>query len=185
MIDFDFIKELEGFELEGYVPRDKKGEVLGHSGVTIASGFDLGQHSINDLVGMGFSDEMCNKLCHYLGKKRGEAVKLLECMPLKLTEEECDEINSKVKRRFINNIAIKYNLASEASFQLLPEEFRTVIVSVLFQYGSERKVPNFWKQVIECRWEDALANLRNFGDSYPTRRNREADLLEGALANER
>ena len=39
LIDFDFIKDREGFETKGYVP-DPEGS---QSGVTIASGFDLGQ----------------------------------------------------------------------------------------------------------------------------------------------
>ena len=39
-VDFDFIKELEGFEVSMYVPKNKKGKVLGKSGATIASGFD-------------------------------------------------------------------------------------------------------------------------------------------------
>ena len=38
-IDFEFIKQNEGFELQGYVPVDKNNKPLGHSGVTNASGF--------------------------------------------------------------------------------------------------------------------------------------------------
>jgi hypothetical protein len=50
------------------------------------------------------------------------------------------------------------------------------------QYGSAKdKTPNFWKQVIEQRWGDAVNNLRNFGDSYPTRRNKEANLLQSVV----
>ena len=37
-IDWDFILEQEGFRLKGYVPDAKNSK----SGVTIASGFDLG-----------------------------------------------------------------------------------------------------------------------------------------------
>ena len=39
MIDFTFIEKLEGYRLEGYVPDAENSQ----SGVTIASGFDLGQ----------------------------------------------------------------------------------------------------------------------------------------------
>ena len=63
-IDFDFIKENEGFELQGYVPVDKNNEPLGHSGVTIASGFDLGQRGPRDIK--GFYKELKNKLFPYL-----------------------------------------------------------------------------------------------------------------------
>jgi Bacterial toxin homologue of phage lysozyme, C-term len=45
-IDFDLISELEGGQrLEGYVPLDKQGRPSLNSGVTIATGFDIGQRS--------------------------------------------------------------------------------------------------------------------------------------------
>ena len=47
-IDFDFILKQEGFETEGYVPDAKNSK----SGVTIASGFDLGARVLSDLKGL-------------------------------------------------------------------------------------------------------------------------------------
>ena len=47
-IDFDFILEQEGFETEGYVPDAENSK----SGVTIASGFDLGARVLEDLKGL-------------------------------------------------------------------------------------------------------------------------------------
>ena len=54
-----------------------------------------------------------------------------------------------------------------------------MIASVSFQYGValNRRTPNFWWQITNGDWDGALANLRNFGDRYDTRRNKEADLL--------
>jgi GH24 family phage-related lysozyme (muramidase) len=53
-----------------------------------------------------------------------------------------------------------------------------VVASVAFQYGDlSRRTPNFWRQVTSGDWDAALNNLRHFGDKYPTRRNKEADLL--------
>ena len=69
-IDFGFIKELEGFRLTGYVPKEK-GKELGTSGVTIASGFDLGAHNINDLAGL--PEDLIQKFSPYLGLKGKEA----------------------------------------------------------------------------------------------------------------
>jgi hypothetical protein len=55
---------------------------------------------------------------------------------------------------------------------------------VAFQYGDlARRTPNFWRQVTEKKWADVIANLRNFGDHYATRRNVEADLLQDWLYN--
>jgi type VI secretion system secreted protein VgrG len=42
MIDFSFIGQLEGNKTEGYVPDPENS----NSGVTIASGFDIGQHQL-------------------------------------------------------------------------------------------------------------------------------------------
>ena len=47
-IDWDFILEQEGFETTGHVPDVKKS----NSGVTIASGFDLGARKLSDLKGL-------------------------------------------------------------------------------------------------------------------------------------
>ncbi|BCE03374.1 hypothetical protein TYM08_P3437 [Marinicellulosiphila megalodicopiae] len=45
MIDFNFIKQLEGFELKGYVPNPDTSK----SGVSIASGFDIGQRDQKEI----------------------------------------------------------------------------------------------------------------------------------------
>ena len=58
-----------------------------------------------------------------------------------------------------------------------------VVSSVGFQYGSNlaKATPRFWDAVTNGRWQDAVDELRNFGDSYSTRRNKEADLLQKAI----
>ena len=49
-VDYAFIRNHEGAAvLNGYVPQKKDGTVIGKSGVTIASGFDLGQQNSYDL----------------------------------------------------------------------------------------------------------------------------------------
>ena len=61
-IDWDFIRQLEGFELTGYVPKDMDANDRVPSGVTIVGGFDLGQHSVEDLVAMQVPDTLLLKL---------------------------------------------------------------------------------------------------------------------------
>ena len=69
----------------------------------------------------------------------------------------------------------------KALFHDLSDECQTVVASVAFQYGRlEVATPNFWRQVTTGYWLAALENLRDFGDRYPTRRNKEADLLQGS-----
>ena len=67
-------------------------------------------------------------------------------------------------------------------FNSLARGVRTAISSVLFQYGSESRVPMFWGYVKSNGWEGAIEELRDFNDDYPTRRNYEADILEAAVA---
>jgi hypothetical protein len=43
----------------------------------------------------------------------------------------------------------------------------------LFRSGT----PTFWRQITTGDWQEAYQNLRNFGDSYPTRRREETRKL--------
>lgn len=173
-IDFDFIKELEGYELEGYVPDPENSQ----SGVTIASGFDLGHRHLSEMYDL-FNEDLAEKLFPYCGFKKQDAVALLKQKPLIITDQEALEINMVVHRRASEMLSSSYYLETSLYFDDLPPICQTVIASVAFQYGNlAERTPNFWSQVCSRDWDAALANLRNFGDRYPTRRNKEADLLE-------
>jgi GH24 family phage-related lysozyme (muramidase) len=80
-------------------------------------------------------------------------------------------------------VSSKYDASpSTKSFSQLPPEAQTVIASVSFQYGDlATRTPTFWGHVTNERWQKAVDELRNFGDRYPTRRGKEADLLQGAI----
>lgn len=69
-VDWGFIRNLEGFSNKGYVPTDKMGKAIGQSGVTIGTGFDLGQHSEQDLVNIGVPNDLIQVLHPYLGKRK-------------------------------------------------------------------------------------------------------------------
>lgn len=175
-VDFSFIHALEGRRVtRAYVPDPDGSE----SGVTIASGFDLGQRRMSDLKGLGLGDDLCQRCRPYLGLKSGEALMRLSDLPLTITDEEAAAIDHAVKRQHLDRLVESYDRASPVSFHSLKSEQQTVIASVSFQYGVAlwRRTPNFWRQVTSGDWSGALANLRNFGDRYPTRRNKEADLL--------
>ena len=172
-IDFNFIKELEGFELKGYVPEDKDG-VLGKSGVTIASGFDVGQRNEQDLVGL--PEDIQIALKPYLGLKKEAAVKKLEKDPLTLTNDQAQIVNEFAKKTTMNKLKKQWKEKTGTDFELLPKNKATPIASVAFQYGNlETKTPNFWEQVTTNSWDDAKKNLADFGDDYKTRRKEELD----------
>lgn len=67
-IDWKFIAKMEGTRNDIYVPTDSNGKVLGVSGPTIASGFDLGQIDKAGLEKYQFSTSIQSKLMPYVGK---------------------------------------------------------------------------------------------------------------------
>ncbi|WP_441289508.1 pesticin C-terminus-like muramidase [Sorangium sp. KYC3313] len=62
------------------------------SGVTIATGFDLGARGLGDLRTLGLPDVLIGKLTPYLGKKTVTAELYLDRHPLRITRTEADAI---------------------------------------------------------------------------------------------
>lgn len=182
MIDFGFIAQLEGRSLVGYVPLPDGGNV--ESGVTIACGFDVGQRSLQDLEHLPFI--IATKLAPYVGLTGADAIRKLNHIPLQITEQECSYINAFAHSEAVDKLLYNWRKSgTELPFTALADECQTVIASVAFQYGHlPSRTPNFWRQITTGKWWNALANLRDFGDRFPTRRNKEADLLERRLTNE-
>lgn len=179
-IDWKFIEDLEGCSLVGYIPFMKGS----NSGVTIGCGFDLGQVGVGELVNMfGQYNPLTDELAKYASLKSYDAKKMLTAFPLTLKGSDVEKINEAV--RCDQLISVELLAKRDLPFwDQLPIQIRTVIMSVAYQYGHlPKRTPNFWMQIKEQDWEGALANLRDFKDDYPTRRNKEADLLESYLNN--
>lgn len=178
LIDYSFLSDLEGGRAtKGYVPAAG----VSKSGVTIATGFDLGQRSESDLKKLGLSVALIEKLKPYLEVKKEDAKKLLEKTALTITAAEAEFIDKAVKSAHLATVTLKYDTASSGKkFMDLPAEAQTVIASVSFQYGKnlDAATPKFWASVVKQDWEEAAKLLRSFGDVYPTRRKKEATLLE-------
>lgn len=179
-IDYKFISDLEGgSKTTGYVPAVD----VSKSGVTIATGFDLGQRSEADLKALGFSDDLIAKLKPFLGKTGKDAQQVLEKSSLTVTSEQASEIDKAVKTKHAEQIKLKYDTVAKNNkkFFELPSEAQTVIASVSFQYGANlaAATPNFWEAAIIQDWKECIKLLQNFGDAYPTRRKKEAALLVG------
>jgi len=176
-VDFEFIKQKEGFKTSMYVPKKKSGQVLGKSGATIASGFDLGQRNENDLTGLPPS--LINKLKPYLGKKKKVAAKFVKDNPLSITESEANIINAFAKEQEMSRLIKTWNSSSDVRWEDLSVPQATAVASVHFQYGNlPAKTPKFWRYTTTGDWSAARDELDNFGDDYPTRRKSEADYLE-------
>lgn len=183
LIDYSFLSAREGgLKLEGYVPDAR----MSGSGVTIATGFDLGQRRRSDLIALGFPSRLVDQLAPYLGVKRQDARKLLHEKPLRITLGDALLINKAFKQTFVKQLAADYgaslNNRKKAAFFDLPAEAQTVIASVAFQYGDlTSATPRFWEAACTQDWRSAIAELRNFGDRYDSRRHLEADLLSSIV----
>ncbi len=180
--DFRFIESLEGARvLKGYVPDSS----ASGSGVTAATGVDLGQLSAEDLKSLSIKDVTRTKLTPYLGLKGSKAVDFIKKKPLVLSAVEAGDLDRAIQVRHLERIRQVYNRTRDAkdskSFDELEQEAQTVILSVSYQYGPnlERRAPNLWNHVKKNEWAKVESELRNFGDRYPTRRRKEADLLTG------
>jgi hypothetical protein len=169
-IDFDFILKQEGFETKGYVPDAENS----NSGVTIASGFDLGARVLEDLKGL--PQDIIDVLTPFLSLKGAEAQEVAS--NLNVSEDQAKIINEFAKSEAITNLRTEWENTTGTSFDDLSKEKATVLASVAFQYGNlEKATPNFWKQTTSGDWEGAYNNLLNFGDRYDSRRKNEANYL--------
>ncbi|BET25001.1 hypothetical protein RGQ30_05020 [Limnobacter thiooxidans] len=121
-----------------------------------------------------------------MGLKKHEASNVLAKSPLTISTTECMQIDQMVKSHHLLQLAKRYNSSisgSSKKFEDLKPEFQTVITSVSFQHGLElaRSAPKFWAAAIAQDWALVVKIPRAFEDQYPTRRNKEADLMEQAL----
>ncbi len=96
LIDYDFISAREGGRrTDGYVPAAAESK----SGVTVATGFDLGARNLSDINQLGLDKTLVDKLRPYLGKQKKAATDLLATSPLTLTAAETEQIDKAVKKK--------------------------------------------------------------------------------------
>lgn len=178
MIDWHFISELEGSRLVGYVPAADSS----NSGVTIASGVDLGQISSAELAML--PGALQAKLLPYVGLRRASAVLKLSQAPLAITADEAATLDRVVEGAHLAPLQSQYCYYAGRDFDALPDAVQTVAASVSFQYGEIwRRCPKFWSSLIRQNFPEMIAELNNFGDQYGTRRRREATYLGEHLAH--
>jgi Bacterial toxin homologue of phage lysozyme, C-term len=187
-IDYKFISALEGSRItKAYVPAP----TVSRSGITVGTGFDLGQRNENDLKNLNISAGLRDKLKQYVGRTGRDAEDYLVKHPLTISDSEADEIDKAVHGSHIAQLKQKYICAADNKVKRdlfdLPAEAQTVIASVSFQYGVnvDTATPKFWKAVTAQDWPEALKILKDFGDVYPIRRRKEAELLNKVVPAEK
>jgi hypothetical protein len=177
-VNWKFIGTLEGAHvLKGYVPKSKDSN---NSGVTVATGVDLGQMAHSDLADLPPS--LSQRLVPYAGLRGKAARDALETSQLTITDLEADLLDQHARRNTIYDLCLHYRLAAGIDLEGLPEPCQTVLASVTFQYGSPwARCPSFWKFATGRQWRDVYNELMDFGDAYAERRRKEAAYLKSGL----
>lgn len=172
-IDWQTIEQLEGGrQQQGYVPQ------AGKSGVTVSSGFDVGQRQNLE----GLPAELQQKLQPFVGAKREEAQrKLAATGGVQLSPEEADVVANFAKDETTQKLMDDWRKVSDIPFESLSPAQKTVLASVAHQYGGLTRTPRFAQFAGKGQWEKVVQELRNFKDQYKTRRNKEADYLAQSL----
>ena len=182
-VDWEFIGLREGGGTDASVPNDN-GRAIENSGVTVAHGFDLGAQDVRELEAYGLPPHLIAKFKPYLGVRRQAAIDLLKKMPLTITEAERTLVDEKVRTRAHRETAANFNKTATGGvkFEDLPQEAKTVLVDLWFQYPHPAKsIPKFWGHATSGRWQDAYRELNDFGDHYGPRRREEAKYLNRAI----
>jgi len=193
-VDWNFVEAKEGKRyLQGYVPADNQGRVIGQSGVTIASGIDLGQHGPSDMKALNLYQGLIDRLTPYMKPTlRGAAAQdFLKKNPVSISDEEARMIDERAQTKRYNDVAGQYNAAvaneygkNPPRFQGLPQGAQTAITDLAFQYGNlAARTPVFWDQVTTGQWQAAQDNLWNFHDAHEGRRREEAGLLSADIGS--
>src|SRR5262249_52129850 len=98
-----------GSSRKGYVPRVKGGS--DNSGVTIAAGFDLGQHSLDDLRRLNLSDDLIKRLSPYLGLTGQAARDALAKQSVSISRDEAVQIDNAAFASYFNTAAQTFDQA--------------------------------------------------------------------------
>ena len=160
-------------------------EAMGASGVTIATGCDLGQTDIPSLKNYGVSDALISKLSPYIGLKKSQAIAKLHEQQLRISEDEAAELDHCVHGGYLKRyVEPAYNKASSVAFADLPKQAQAVVFSVCFQKGCggvRRDWPKLWGYLTTQDWKNAAHELRTGFKQYVGRRKVEASVLEELL----
>lgn len=175
-VNFDKLADFEGGQmLHGYIPghvhghKHDGGHVGGRSGVTIATGFDLGQQSVDALnTTYGLSAALQAKYRPYCNKTKQDAVDVLEALPLTISKAEADETDMRVQRYFLLSAKASWDGTGNATrkFVELSPAQQTVLLSRTYHQGTG--MPNtavahtFYTAAQKGDWEAAERALRNY-----------------------
>lgn len=183
-VDWDFISSLEGsLVTKGYVPVNRKtGMVIGHSGVTIATGYDIGQHSPEQIREIPLEPEIQKRLLPYSLLQGKPAILALRRKPLNITLDEAKIIARHTKETTLAQIEQLYKRSTGKDFAELPDAAQTVVLSLGINFGTalDRSLPNTWATICRRDWVGLVEKLLSFpskNKELASRREREGVYL--------
>lgn len=154
---------------------------IGASGITIATGVDLGQTSAAELAAYGLEPALGLRLSPWLGLKRKAAIEKLAAMPLTISEDFAASLDHAVHGGYLaRHVRPAFERASGASFDSLPRQAQAVIFSCCYQKGCggvARDWPRLWSCLIRQDWQAASRELLTGFRQYVGRRRKEGLLL--------
>lgn len=193
----DFMRKVEGHSLSGYVPcrlagggsRNYRGDVapvgytaMGASGVTIATGLDLGQRNARELEGWGLGRSLLERFRPYLGKRKAAALQALWQAPLGIDRTEAALCERVTLGSYLERLVIPaWEADAGASFAHLPWQAQTVIFSLCYHKGiagARKGCPITWALLTAQNWQGAARELINGFSQYASRRAMEGRLLQ-------
>lgn len=181
-IDWAFIYKLEGRRLEGYVPRGEDHHPLENSGVTVATGVDIGQRDRAEIIRLFIPDELKRKLLPYVLLKGQKALLALKLKPLKITDNEATELDRAIFNVIVNRVEDLYNKDSCIAFDRSPAILQTVIASLAWNFGPNlNKMPDLWSLIVShdyARLAEFLENFPGKQKELDSRRDKEAALIK-------
>lgn len=158
---------------------------MGASGVTIATGVDLGQTDVATLKKIGVIDAVIEQLMPYIGLRRDDAIRALHREPLVMLDDVAAMLDHCMHKHHLKIISARYDReAGKGAFDAAPWQVQAVIYSLLYQHGTSgmRKFPKTWRFLVAGQWEEAARELCSTNWSeYIGRRNAEGKLLLGAV----
>ena len=190
-VDFAAVSQFEGKQrLDGYVPMSK-GKVAGRSGVTIATGWDIGQMSKQEIKALGLPPALEQKVLPYAGKVKSDAVEALKAQPLAISRDEANLIDQKIKAKHLDAAIRSWDAGIDGQppkvkFAQLTAAQQTVLFSRTFHQGvgmpNTATAQDFYAAAQRGDWQLAEAELRDYPAAkakwYQNRVNAEADLLK-------
>jgi len=188
-INFQIITQNEGGILAtGNIPNDN-GAVLGHSGMTIGAGIDIGNQSVSGIQNLvqnfGLSADLAQTLEPYVGITGQPALAFLQANPITLSSYEVTNLDESFWSYAGASLAAKFDstqtFAAGFTFTMLPSDTQTAIADMYWHYANASNgfltTTQLWTQIITGNWSEAASNIETWSSSSVARNQAMGNLI--------